>query len=48
MTDTYQSLPGGGGANAVVVVPHVVVIRLKDKGRREGRQLMGTSVTRPG
>lgn len=25
----YQRLPGGGGADAVVVVPHVVVIRLK-------------------
>lgn len=27
--DTHQGLPGGGGAHAVVIIPHVVVVRLK-------------------
>lgn len=29
--EAYQSLPGSRGANVVVIIPHVVVVRLKDK-----------------
>lgn len=33
--DTCQSLPGSGGADVVVIVPHVVVVRLAEKHRSQ-------------